>query len=153
VIRSGCKVVTTCSPENFELVKAFGAAEAFDYHDPRCGEKVCCRCAAHFLHMLTGQQIREYTRNELKHALDCISEGSSPRICCDAISTQGGSISYLLPVQHSREDVANKLTLAYTVMGESFMYGATPYKASAEDFEFGKMYVPTEVPFLLVRAS
>ena len=75
------------------------------------------------------------------HAFDCISEGPSPQICCDAISSKGGAISYLLPVQHSRQDVDNKLTLAYTITGESFRFGTKDYKAVSEDLEFGKMYV------------
>ena len=39
-VLSGCKVVTTCSPRNFPFVKALGAAEAFDYNDPECAQKI-----------------------------------------------------------------------------------------------------------------
>ncbi len=49
--------------------------------------------------------------------MDCIAEGQSPKICCDAISSKGGEISYLLRVKHDREDVASKHTLGYTVIG------------------------------------
>ena len=30
---SGFRVLTTCSPHNFDLVKEYGAHEAYDYHD------------------------------------------------------------------------------------------------------------------------
>jgi hypothetical protein len=37
-LRSGYKVITTCSPKNFKLVESYGAEKAFDYHSPTCGE-------------------------------------------------------------------------------------------------------------------
>ena len=38
--RSGCTVITTCSPRNFTFVKSLGASEAFDYKDADCGKNV-----------------------------------------------------------------------------------------------------------------
>lgn len=92
-ILSGCQVVTTCSPRNFPFVKALGAAEAFDYNDPDCAEK-----------------IREFTGDKLTRAFDCISEGASPNICANSISSQGGQVLYLLPTKHDRADVENKVS-------------------------------------------
>ena len=38
---SGFRVITTCSPRNYELVKARGADEAYDYHDfDKCVEGI-----------------------------------------------------------------------------------------------------------------
>lgn len=91
-ILSGCQVVTTCSPRNFPFVKALGAAEAFDYNDPDCAKK-----------------IREFTGDKLTRAFDCISEGASPNICANSISSQGGQVLYLLPTKHDRTDVENKV--------------------------------------------
>lgn len=58
--------------------------------------------------------IRDYTNNNLKLAFDCISEGSSPKICEQAISsTSGGTITYLLKSAHelqTRTDVVKKHT-------------------------------------------
>jgi NADPH:quinone reductase-like Zn-dependent oxidoreductase len=90
---SGCQVITTCSLRNFALVKALGALEAFDYKDPDCAKK-----------------IRDYTNNKLTRVLDCISEGESPKISSEAISSQGGQISYLLAARHPRTDVKNKVS-------------------------------------------
>lgn len=118
---SGLKVITTCSPHNFEFVKSLGAEEAFDYKDPEVGKK-----------------IREYTNDKLTHAFDTISEGSSPKICCDAISSTGGTISYLLPCETPRKDVEGKRTLAYSITGEAFPFGPAQVPAMPQDFEFAK---------------
>ena len=118
---SGLKIVTTCSEHNFEYVKALGAEEAFDYKDPECGSK-----------------IREYTKDNLTHVFDCISEGKSPQICCDAVSTKGGKISYLLPIDTPRKDVEGKRTLAYTITGEAFEFGPAKIPDMPQDFEFAK---------------
>lgn len=70
---------------------------------------------------------------------DCISEGDSPKICCDAVSSKGGEISYLLTVkEHPRDDVKNYHTLAYTATGEGFKFGPKEWPAKPEDFEFQK---------------
>lgn len=123
-VHSGCQVVTTCSPRNFPFVKSLGAAEAFDYNDPDCAKK-----------------IREYTQDKLTHVFDCISEGESPKISSEAISSKGGVVSYLLPTEHERKDVENKSTLGYTVVGEYFKFaGGMEIPAKPEDFEFGKMF-------------
>ena len=90
---SGCQVITTCSPRNFGFAKALGAVEAFDYKEPDCAKK-----------------IREYTKNKLTRVLDCISEGDSPEISSEAISTHGGQVSYLLAPRHRRTDVKNKVS-------------------------------------------
>jgi NADPH:quinone reductase-like Zn-dependent oxidoreductase len=94
-VLSGCQVITTCSPRNFPFVKALGAAEAFDYNDPDCAKK-----------------IREYTNDKLTRVFDCISEGESPRISSEAISSKGGQVSYLLDTKHDRTDVENKVSLS-----------------------------------------
>ncbi|KAI1770230.1 hypothetical protein F4818DRAFT_455852 [Hypoxylon cercidicola] len=69
---SGWRVVTTCSPHNFELVKALGAHEGFDHVSGKA-------CAA---------AIRTATDNDLLYALDCVSEGSSLEICADALTSR-----------------------------------------------------------------
>ena len=83
-------------------------------------------------------QIREFTKDNLTKALDCIAEGDSPKICCDAISSRGGVISYLLQAKHDREDVENRHTLGYTVTGEAKRFGGVDIPAKPEDFEFTK---------------
>ncbi len=126
--RSGLTVLTTCSERNFPLVKELGATAAFDYKSPDC-----------------ARQIRDYTNNSLKYAFDCIALEPSARICADALSSTSGCVySALLPVKLPREDVENKVTLAYTAAGEMFRFGpegnGPEFPASQEDFEFAKMF-------------
>ncbi|KAK5119224.1 hypothetical protein LTR85_007838 [Meristemomyces frigidus] len=122
-VLSGCDVITTCSEHNFAFVKSLGASTAFNYKDPDVAKK-----------------IREHTNDKLTHVFDCISEGSSPKICSEAVSSKGGQVSFLLPVKFDREDVENKHTLAYTITGESFKFGPNDVPAKPEDFEFGKKF-------------
>jgi len=124
---SGCsKIITTCSPRNFDLVKSLGADIALDYNDPQCAQK-----------------IRDYTNDSLEHALDCISTKESAEISSSAIGPKGGVVSYLLSVKHDREDVEVKFTLGYSVTGEAFSYGHAQkwkFAPKPEDFEFGKEF-------------
>ena len=73
LLRSGYKVITTCSPKNFKLVETYGAEKAFDYHSPTCGE-----------------DIRAYTNNTLEYVLDIITEARTIRHCYSAIGRGGG---------------------------------------------------------------
>ena len=99
---SGGRVLTTCSPRNFQLVKALGAHEVFDYHD---GEA----CAA---------AIRAATKDDLLYAFDCVSEGSSLQICADALTSRSGVAVYTaaLPVydKFPRQDVQHGWTSGYS---------------------------------------
>ncbi|KAF3055672.1 Protein TOXD [Daldinia childiae] len=99
---SGWRVLTTCSPRNFQLVKALGAHEAFDYHDSEA-------CAA---------EIRTATNNDLCYAFDCVSEGSSLQICADALTSKSGVAVYTasLPVgdKFPRQDIQYGWTSGYT---------------------------------------
>ncbi|RYN46109.1 hypothetical protein AA0118_g12686 [Alternaria tenuissima] len=123
---SGCKIVTICSPRNFDLVKSRGAIEAFDYKDPECAKK-----------------IREYTNGELQLALDCISDEDSAAICAESISSKGGKICYLRqPPPQKRKDVEALQMLAYTAIGERFSFAARgeEHPANPEDFEHAKIF-------------
>jgi NADPH:quinone reductase-like Zn-dependent oxidoreductase len=61
---SGLNPITTCSPANFELVKSYGAAKAFDYRSPDY-----------------IKDIKAYTKNELKFVLDCVPEPETMEFC------------------------------------------------------------------------
>jgi NADPH:quinone reductase-like Zn-dependent oxidoreductase len=71
-LTSGYKVVTTCSPANFELLESLGAEKCFDYNSPTC-----------------GQEIRAYTKNSLQYAFDIITEAKSIAHCYAAIGCEG----------------------------------------------------------------
>lgn len=125
---SGCQVITTCSPRNFEYVKSLGADATFDYNSPTC-----------------SADIKEYSKGNIAHAFDCISEGESTKITVEAMSSNGGAYSTLLPVPAEKvaefnSKVQYKTTLGYTVVGEAFSFGPNKVPAKPEDFEFGKMF-------------
>lgn len=69
----GLRVITTCSPRNFDLVRSYGADACFDYNSPTC-----------------GADIRAFTNNALDYALDCITKESSMKICYQALGRCGG---------------------------------------------------------------
>ncbi|RDW72675.1 zinc-binding alcohol dehydrogenase family protein [Aspergillus mulundensis] len=120
---SGYRVLTTCSPHNFDLVKKLGADEVYDYRDPGAAAK-----------------IREATGDKLRLVFDTISLEPSAKFCEQAISTSGGEYSALLSVKVDRENVRSRSTLGYTVVGEEFMFGQTPYPAKPEDKEFAEKF-------------
>ena len=80
--RCGLRVITTCSPKNFELAKGYGADECVDYHSPTC-----------------GPDIRAMTGNALDYALDCVTGEGTMKICYQALGRCGGKcrISSFLP--------------------------------------------------------
>lgn len=123
---SGCKVVATASERNWPLLKSLGAIECFDYRDPRC-----------------AQDIKHYTNDDLTRALDCISEGDSPVICEQSLSSRGGIITHLLGSAKdigSRTDIVRKHTSGYTIFGEAFDKLGSHIPARSEDFEHAKMF-------------
>ncbi|PWY93020.1 GroES-like protein [Aspergillus sclerotioniger CBS 115572] len=120
---SGYKVLTTCSPRNFDLVKNLGADVVFDYNAPN-----------------SVAEIRKYTGDKLKVVLDTISTEDSAKFCDGAISTEGGEYSALLAVGIERANVNDRWTLAYTSVGEDFMFGPDLWPAKPEDKAFQEKF-------------
>lgn len=67
---AGFKVVATCSPRNFDLVKEYGADACVDYHDSSAAIR----------------EIRTITDFSLTRGLDTISEKQSLRICLESFA-------------------------------------------------------------------
>ncbi|KAK3718373.1 hypothetical protein LTR37_005186 [Vermiconidia calcicola] len=121
---SGYIVIATASKHNEPLLKSLGADEVFDYKEPDC-----------------ARRIRDYTNDQCALAFDCISEGNSPIICEEAISSKGGTITYLLKSameSNTRVDVKKKHTSGYTAFGEAFDKLGAHVPAKPEDFEHVK---------------
>lgn len=125
---SGTRVVTTCSPRNFDFCKRLGAEEVFDYNDPDC-----------------ASQIREYTQDKLHFVMDCFAGEPGTAICANAISSRGGQISSIIPgAEYPRkEDVRSSLMLAYKALGEPWFF-TEQMPATHEDYEFSKMFCRLE---------
>ncbi|KAE8855098.1 hypothetical protein PTNB29_09349 [Pyrenophora teres f. teres] len=119
--QSGCEVIATASPHNFDLLRKLGADQVFNYNEADVGAK-----------------IREATKYKLKLAFDCIAEGGSFDITAAAISSSGGHMSALLPVKdYPRNNVKTKFTLAYTALGEKY---DDKRDANQTDYEFGAKF-------------
>lgn len=99
--QAGLRVISTCSPRNFELVQSLGAREVLDYNDEN-----------------TTAKIRELTGNKLAHAVDCISEGSTGERIAEAMGDAGGDVSIILKYEQKRKDVRNKHVLGYQIFGK-----------------------------------
>ncbi|CAI7606437.1 unnamed protein product [Penicillium glandicola] len=122
---SGYKVLTTCSPRNFDLVRSLGADDVYDYKDIQAPAK-----------------IRIATDNNLKLVFDCISLEPSAAFCDNAISTDGGEYSALLSVKINRANVNDRFTLAYTTIGEAFNFGDIPFPSKPEDKAHAEKFIP-----------
>ncbi|KAK6836160.1 hypothetical protein PG987_006655 [Apiospora arundinis] len=115
---AGVKVLTTCSPHNFELTRAAGAASVFDYHDSAG----------------VGGAIRAATEGKLGVAIDCITSPESMRICYEALGTQGGRYIALdkIPIpSHSRRSVWPQMAFAMRGFGQEVNWGGEPYTCTA----------------------
>ncbi|THC98053.1 hypothetical protein EYZ11_002479 [Aspergillus tanneri] len=123
---SGYRVITTCSPRNFDLVKKLGADAVFDYRDPAAAE-----------------EIHRFTGNELRLVLDTIALEDSAKFCDKAISTDGGDYSALLSVEIARENVRNRWTLAFSIFGEELKFGNSLFPAKPEDKAFAEKFWAT----------
>ncbi|KAJ5753986.1 uncharacterized protein N7511_008139 [Penicillium nucicola] len=122
---SGYKVLTTCSPRNFDLVRSLGADEVYDYNDANA-----------------AAEIRKATDNKLKYVFDCIALEASAAFCDNALSTEGGEYSALLMVKIARENVNDRATLAYTTLGEAFKFGSMSIPANLEDRAHAEKFAP-----------
>ena len=127
---SGYKVVTTCSPRNFDFVKGIGADEVLDYNDSECGKK-----------------INDITSNKLQFCWDTISLESSAKICSEALSTDSSlQLKYgtILPVKLPQSDsrkVETTTTFMYTIFNDKFSKGGRETPAVQEDFDFAKKFM------------
>jgi NADPH:quinone reductase-like Zn-dependent oxidoreductase len=117
-------VITTASPENFELVKARGADVVFDYHDEDCARK-----------------IREYAKDLLYYVLDCFSKEASYKIIADnlpSVCPKPVKVVTLLPTDSwPRKDIEPTTVLAYTTLGKAFTKFGMEFPAIPAHFEFG----------------
>lgn len=122
---SGYKVLTTCSPHNFDFVKSLGADSVYDYRDSDCAKK-----------------INKDTNDSLKLVWDTISLESSAKICAEAMSsdTSGARYGSILPVKLPKEGVETTMTFMYTIFNDAFEKAGRTTPAVPEDFEFAKKF-------------
>lgn len=118
--------IVTCSPHNFNLVKSYGAVEAFDFRSPTC-----------------ATDIRHFTKNSLCYALDCITGQKSIQLCYAAIGRAGGKYTSLDPypetVAKTRKVIVADWVMGPTLIGEDITWPPPhDFKGSKELREFGE---------------
>ncbi|PYH43714.1 zinc-binding alcohol dehydrogenase family protein [Aspergillus saccharolyticus JOP 1030-1] len=131
---SGYRVFTTCSPRNFDLVRAYGADEVFDYRDDAAA---------------AAALINSKTQDRLGLVLDTIGGAEAVAFCDRALSSQGGEFATLLTdTVIPRANVRTRITVAYTAMGEEVELGGFRLPARKEDYEFAVEWTRKISPFL-----
>ncbi|EFQ34570.1 alcohol dehydrogenase GroES-like domain-containing protein [Colletotrichum graminicola] len=121
---SGIKPVVTCSVNVSAIMKDLGAAETFDYRSSTC-----------------GREIKNFTRNKLAHALDCVTSADTMASCFEAIGAKGGKyIGLEAPptlVKYSRRDVTVDWVQALSLFGKPVkLDGVYGRPASQSDRQF-----------------
>ena len=124
---SGLEPIATCSPRSVDLVKSYGAVEAFDYRSaPDCIAR-----------------IRARTNNSLRYALDCITSHDSIKICYGALGRLGGKYTALDPypeaVAQTRKVVKADWVMGPVMIGKEIAWPAPHrFEGSEELRRFGE---------------
>ncbi|CAL5867038.1 uncharacterized protein PFLUO_LOCUS1250 [Penicillium psychrofluorescens] len=128
---SGYRVIATCSPHNFDLVRDAGADAVFDYRDPG-----------------SAAEIRKYTQNSLKFAFDCVATPDSANFCDNAMSSEGGhkasinggraialmsTHASIDPATMKEGNITTSFPLAYTTTGEDLNKAGKFIAARSQD--------------------
>jgi len=126
---SGCQVLTTCSPHNFDYVKSLGADAVFDYNSQTC-----------------VKDIKDFTDDNLAYVLDCISERGAPEICLGAMSDAlNGRYASIGPVPAEKvaafnPNVDHTLVLGQRAFGHDIIMRGRTLPADPASLYFAKMF-------------
>ncbi|PYI14324.1 alcohol dehydrogenase [Aspergillus violaceofuscus CBS 115571] len=125
---AGYAPIATCSPASFDLVRSRGAVQVFDYASASCHE-----------------EIRDYTQDHLRYALDCISNVETMTLCYVALGDAGGRYSaleyYPRALTIRRRDVEHQWILGWTLFGnEVKLAGVYHRDPLPKDREFGRVW-------------
>ncbi|KFX86689.1 hypothetical protein V490_08935 [Pseudogymnoascus sp. VKM F-3557] len=113
---SNLEIITTCSPNNFDLVKELGADHIFDYNDPAAPEA-----------------IRTLTNDSLTLCVDCFSEQAGYDFCSQTLS-KGATYVCLGPVQPDRADIDFRLCMGVLYFNAPFLFQGQVMEAPLERF-------------------
>ncbi|KAK5171984.1 uncharacterized protein LTR77_003621 [Saxophila tyrrhenica] len=116
---SGFRVLTVCSPKNFELVKSRGADEAYDYHDLE-------DCA---------KEIKVSVGDSLKYAYCCVTSVEAPKLCAEVLTPTGAKFVTIAGPMPERGGIYSHFTFGQSVMAESYktFAGRTPQTAERKE--------------------
>lgn len=112
----GLTVITTCSPDNFELVKSLGAEHVFDYKKPDVVSSI------------------EHVAPDLKYFFDTIGTESSTRLGGLALSDSHPVMCTVRPGKAHTEGLAANIkvtaVLMWTAFGEALEFKGIPLDVS-----------------------
>ncbi|KAJ3962409.1 hypothetical protein N0V92_000886 [Colletotrichum tropicale] len=108
----GYKVITTCSPSNFNRLKAAGATHVVDYND----EKAIAR----ILEAVT----------KLEHVFDTIGNATSSAIASEALTASAGRLCTVRPGKANTENVPSTVEVSDVFVFTAFPTAHT-YRAKA----------------------
>jgi hypothetical protein len=66
-------------------------------------------------------KIRDFTGNNLAHAIDCISQGDSPTLVSGSMGAHGGYVALVLKATMPRPDVKGEFSLVMTLLGKAYI--------------------------------
>ncbi|KAH7305342.1 hypothetical protein B0I35DRAFT_454459 [Stachybotrys elegans] len=114
---SGARVIATCSPRSFDLVKKYGADLAFDYAEAGATEAVTA-----------------LTKCRLRYALDCIANEDSASFCYTSLGRSGARYTSLelCPSSFRRRKVVNyDCVIALEIFGKDVKMGSDYSRAAS----------------------
>jgi NADPH:quinone reductase-like Zn-dependent oxidoreductase len=100
---SGFKVIATCSPRNFDLVKESGATHVLNYSDKDIVNK-----------------IKEAEPN-LQYVFDTIGNSNSSTTASQTISEQGGGLCTVRPGKANTENVSKQTKVTDVLVWTAFL--------------------------------
>jgi NADPH:quinone reductase-like Zn-dependent oxidoreductase len=119
----GFKIITTCSPHSFDLVKSFGATHVFDYNDSNVVKSI------------------KDVAPDLKYVFDTIGNKTSSTTASEAIDENGGTLCTVRPDKGFTENVTKQTrvtpVLVWTAFNRVIQYKKASFPASEEDHKLG----------------
>ena len=110
----GLEIITTCSPKHHDLVKSYGAKEAFDYRDPQVVDKI------------------QEAAPGLRYVFDTIGNTSSSKTASRAISHKDGVLCTVRPGKANTEEVVKGVKITDVLVWTAFL----------KEHRYGQYYWP-----------
>jgi NADPH:quinone reductase-like Zn-dependent oxidoreductase len=117
VSSSNFEIITTCSPDNFNLVKSLGADHVFDYNEPA-----------------SIVEIRALTKGSLSLCIDCFSEQPGYDFCSKTL-TKGATYACIGMIQSDRPDIDVKFCMGVLCFNAPWKFQEQVIPAPPEMFQ------------------